>query len=579
MRVLMSYIRPHFWYFLLAYVVVIISSGAIMAFGKELSVIVDSGLMYGVQKYDTLAVVLLVVSIISVSAFFRLWLSTMGADRVVCGIRKLLYDKIIHISPAALEDAGVALFVSRLITDTTVLRTILSGGLLMILRNITVMIGSIIMLVHTNPGLAAHSAIVLPVLLPIVAILGRKVRGASLAFRRSMDKLTHFGEETCRGVYTIQSLVAEDVASAQFCNLLDEVSAASSKHVLRRATVVSLAIATITASVAIVLWGGVQAVVDDSITAGTLLTFVFYAVLLVSSMGGIGDNAQDLRKAMEISRDITDLLNMDCHALGIDKSKGIDKSNVDICEVRESIEINNVWFSHRNKPEVQIFKGISFSVKRGEKIAIVGPSGVGKSTIIDLLLRFYDINDGSILVDGVDIRKVSLRSLRSLFCLVPQDPFIFSGTILDNITYCIEKYTDEELNLAIERASLSEFICGLPEGLHTLVGENGACISVGQKQRIVIARAILRKPQVLILDEPTSALDSDNERKVLMSLNELMRDKITITVTHRLSTVVDADKIVVISNGLVKEVGTHSELVGREDGLYAKLFRLQRDAV
>ncbi|MEH0831593.1 ABC transporter ATP-binding protein [Anaplasma bovis] len=573
MRVLMSYIRPHLWYFLLAYVVVIISSGAIMAFGKELSVIVDSGLMYGAQKYYTLAVVLLVVSIISVSAFFRLWLSTMGADRVVCSIRKLLYDKIIHISPAALEDASVALFVSRLITDTTILRTILCGSLLMIFRNVTIMIGSIVMLVHTNPGLAAHSAIVLPVLLPIVAFLGRNVRGASLAFRRSMDKLTHFGEETCRGIYTIQSLVAENIASTQFCNLLDEVSAASSKHVLQRATVVSLAVSTITASVAIVLWVGVQAVVDDSITAGTLLTFVFYSVLLVGSMGGIGDNAQELRKALEIARDITDLLNMDSY------TSGIDKSNVDICEVKESIELNNVWFSHRNKPEVQIFKGISFSVKRGEKVAIVGPSGVGKSTIIDLLLRFYDINDGSILVDGVDTRKVSLRSLRSLFCLVPQDSFIFSGTILDNITYGIEKYTDEELQVAIESASLGGFIRDLPEGLNTLVGENGACISEGQKQRIVIARAILRKPQVLILDESTSALDSDNERKVLTSLHELMRDKITIMVTHRLSTVVDADKIVVINNGLVKEVGTHSELVGREDGLYAKLFRLQRDTV
>ncbi|ANC33943.1 multidrug ABC transporter ATP-binding protein [Anaplasma phagocytophilum str. Norway variant2] len=568
MRLLLSYIKPYKKYFLSAAAVVIISSGAILAFGRGLSALIDDGLFGGDAGVWPLIWVFLLTLVIATGSYLRLWLCGMGAEFVIRDLRRRLYDKIVSLSPSVLETTSTSLLMSRLMADTAALHSILSGSVLFIFRNITVFLSSVGMLIYTNFLLTVRIVWVVPLLLLIVAFLGRRVKRAGVFSRMRKDALAHFSEETCRGLKVIQSLVAEKRVQQKFSCLLEEVSDSESKYVVLRALLVTLIIASVAGSVGVVLWIGIKAVAEHDMSGGALLSFVFYSALAAGSVNGLGDNMHDLQKAVGISEDIDALLNMPSSINDASECK-------DVYEIKGSVDINDVTFAYAGKKEIPVLKGISLSMKKGEKIAIVGYSGSGKSTIVDLLLRFYDVGSGSITIDGVDIRQISLRSLRTLFCVVSQSPVIFSGTILDNITYGIHDYTEEQLNHAIEGASIADFINELPNKIHTFVGEKGVCLSEGQKQRIVVARTILRRPEVLILDEATSALDSDNEDKVYRALRELMRDKLTITVAHRLATIVDSDKIVVLHDGVIQEVGTHATLMQDDDSLYARLFKLQ----
>ncbi|MDB1135139.1 ABC transporter ATP-binding protein [Candidatus Anaplasma sp. TIGMIC] len=568
MRILLSYIKPYKRYFLFAYLVVLVTSGAILAFGKGLSAIVDTGLFGNASaSLGTFFWVLLLIFIIAKGSFLRIWLCGKGASCVVRDLRHKLYDKIVSLSPAELESFSTSLLMTRLMADTAALGAVLNGSVLVIFRNITVLASSMVMLVHTNFQLTSRIALVLPVLLIIVAFLGKRVKRSGLLLRKQTDELAHFGEETCSMTWEIQSLSAEEIVRKKFACLLESVAKAEGKHVILRAFLVTLIIASVTTSVGLVLWVGIRAVAEHSMSAGTLLSFIFYSALAAGAVNGLGDNIHDLQKAVGITEDITKLLNVDpCIA----DSAGC----VDVFKVEESVSINDVTFAYTNRAE-PVLKGVSLSMKKGEKIAFVGYSGTGKSTIVDLLLRYYDVSTGSITIDGVDIRNISLKSLRSFFCVVPQCPAIFSGTILENLTYGLQDYTEEQLRDAVEGANIADFIFGLPEKFDTFVGEKGIFMSEGQKQRIVLARAILRRPEVLILDEATSALDANSESKVYDTLRELMKDKLTITIAHRLATVVDSDKIVVLNNGVIQEVGTHDELMADDNSLYAGLFKLQ----
>ena len=568
MRVLLSYIMPYKKYFLLAYLVIIISSGAILAFGRSLRSLVDAGLLNGSASSPAPFIGLMfLVLTIAVGSFLRIWLCGKGAAHVVKDIRRQIYDKILSLSSSVLENTSISLLMTRLITDTATLQTVLSGSVLVILRNVTVLLSSVGMLIHTSLDLTVRVALVLPALILIVAFVGKRVKSAAHALRNRTDGLVHFGEETCSGIAAVQLLVAEDIVRSKFSSLLDKVSTATYRHVLLRALLVTLVISAVTGAIGLVLWIGLSAVREQSMSAGTLLSFIFYSALAAGAINGLGDNVHDLQKAADISEDISELLRLDP---GIKDAPDC----IDIDSIKDSVDLNNITFYYNDR-DALVLKDINVSMRAGEKIAFVGYSGSGKSTIVHLLLRMYDTSQGSITIDGVDIKEISLKSLRSLFCVVPQCPVIFSGTILDNVTYGVEKYTEAQLREAIEGASIAGFVESLPEGLHTCVGEKGMCLSEGQKQRIAIARAILRKPKVLILDEATSALDTDNEHKILDVLNRLMSGKLTIMVAHRLTTVVNADKIIVLSNGAIQEVGTHEQLMRDKNSTYARLFELQ----
>lgn len=567
MKALLSYIRPHFLYFLLSYLAVITSSGAILALGHSMNALVDA--VGATSDSRPLTVIFFLIATMSTSSFLRVWLSGRGAELVVRDLRKQIYDKIVVLSQSVLENTSTSVLMSRLTTDMAMLQAILSGSMLVIFRNTTVLIGSATMLAHTNIKLTGYIVCMLPILWAIVALLGRRVRHFSRLLRGKVEQLAHFGEETCRGIGVIQAFTAEDHARAKFANLLDENFRIAGKYLLWRALLVTLILSAAAGSVGVVLWMGIKEVSVQSMSAGSLLSFVFYAVLAAGAVNGIGDNIQDLQKAARIAEDVLQLL---CIDVGMSDAEDC----VDINAVKGAVEMHNVTFFYPSKTDTPALRNVSLTMHSGERVAIVGYSGAGKSTITDLLLRFYDVSSGSITIDGVDIRKISLRSLRSLFCVVPQSPVIFSGTILDNIAYGADRtYTNRQLEEAAERASIADFIHTLPNKFDTFVGEKGICLSEGQKQRIVIARAILRNPEVLILDEATSALDSDNESKVQAALCELMQGKLMITIAHRLSTVANSDKIVVLDDGAIKEVGTHDSLIQDENSLYARLVKLQ----
>ncbi|MGN7679025.1 MAG: ABC transporter ATP-binding protein [Anaplasma sp.] len=570
MKVLLSYMKPHLLCFLLAYCAVILSSGAVLALGHEMHVLLDSSVSNGgVSGIKPLIMVLSLIGTMAVSAFLRVWLSGRGAELVVRDLKRRLYDKIISLSQGVLEHTSISVLMSRLTTDTAVLHTILSGSALVVLRNITVFVGSASMLVHTNSKLTGYIVLVLPLLLLVVMLLGKQVKRCALAMREMNAKVAHCGEETCRGISVIQAFVAEKAASSKFNTLLDETFRAAERYILLRALLVTAVLFFVGGSIGLVLWVGVREVAAQNISAGSLLSFVFYAALAAGSVNSIGDNIQDLQKAIGISEDISRLLSMDSGMADAEDC-------VDAVGVKESVVLDGVTFSYPSKADTPALRDVSLTMRKGERVAIVGYSGSGKSTIADLLLRFYDVSSGSITIDGIDIRRLSLRSVRSTFCIVPQSPILFSGTILENITYGVDGcYTDEQLEHAAESASIADFIHSLPEKFDTFVGERGMCLSEGQKQRIAIARAVLRCPEVLILDEATSALDADNESKIQKTLYELMRGKLMIIIAHRLSTIADVDKIVVLNNGVIQGVGTHSELMRDENSLYARLVKLQ----
>ncbi|KJV69151.1 ABC transporter ATP-binding protein [Candidatus Neoehrlichia procyonis] len=569
MRILFSYIRPHILYFIFAYIAVIVSSGTILAFGRGLHTLIDIGFFTNTTSIKgPLFMMLAIVIIMAFTSFFRMWLTGYGSEKVIRDIRIALYNKIIYLSPSFFEKVSTSSLMTKLITDTSILQSILNSSMSVILRNATILLGSVAMLIHTNFKLTIYTALIIPIILTVLTFFGKKVKTLSKCVSSKIDKIADFSDETCRGINVIQSFVKEKIVSQQFTSLLDQSLIITKKYTYFRALLVTLIITSVMGSIGVVLWFGIQEVIAHNITSGSLFSFLFYSSLAAGSINSIGDNMQDLQRATRISEGIFQLLNTESDIVEVHDCKTIDK-------IKTSILINNVTFYYPSKLSVPALKNVSCSINVGEKVALVGPSGSGKSTLVNMLFRFYDVNSGSITIDGINIKQLSLHNLRSFFSLIPQNPVIFSGTILDNITYGANKYTHEELISAAENACIMDFINSLPDKFSTFVGEKGLCLSEGQRQRIVIARAILKNSEVLILDEATSSLDSRNEKIIQNALDKIMHGKTMIIIAHRLSTVMKADKIIVFNNGIIEEVGTHESLMENPSGLYIKLVRLQ----
>ncbi|QXK91723.1 ATP-binding cassette domain-containing protein [Neoehrlichia mikurensis] len=569
MKILFSYIKPHILYFVFAYAAVIISSVTILTFGRGLHTLIDVGFFTNTTSIKgPFFMMLAIIAVMALTSFFRMWLTGYGSEKVIRDIRIGLYNKIIYLPPSFFEKVSTSSLMTKLITDTSILQSILSSSMSVILRNATTFLGSVAMLIHTNLKLTIYTIIIIPIILTVLAFFGKKVRLLSKCVNNKTDEIADFSDETCRGINVIQSFVREAIVSQQFTLLLDQALSITKKYICFRALLVTLIITSVMGSIGLVLWVGIQEVVAHNITSGALFAFLFYSTLAAGSINSIGDNIQDLQRATRISEGISQLLNVKSDIIEIHNPKVINS-------IKKLISINNVTFYYPTKLSVPALRNVNLSINVGEKVALVGPSGSGKSTLINALLRFYDVNDGNISIDGVDIKQLSLHSLRSLFSIIPQNPVIFSGTILDNITYGVSNYTYEELINAAENAYIMDFINGLPDKFSTFVGEKGLCLSEGQRQRIIIARAVLKKSEVLILDEATSSLDSRNEKAIQNALDKIMHGKTMIMIAHRLSTVMKADKIVIFNNGVIEEIGTHESLMKNPDGLYMKLVKLQ----
>ncbi|BET29749.1 MULTISPECIES: ABC transporter ATP-binding protein [Wolbachia] len=558
---LFYYIKPSLHYFTVAFIAVLFSALTILLFGRGLSNIIDSGAEHNFTT--NLLVAILIVLGISLTAFIRLYFIGIGSEKVIARIRYDLYSSITDLQPSFFENTGVQDVISALITDTSALQSIINSSLLTILRNAVVLTGSVAMLLYTNLHLTAYAAAIIPILLIVMTSLGKKVRNYARFAQDKLSELASFSEENFRSIVTIKSFVLEENEKIHFQKHLNSVSKSYVKLVLLRAILVTLVITCVIGSLVVLLFLGIKEVLSNNMTIGELSSFVFYSALAAGAVNNLSDNISDLQRGLGIVERLFEFMNM--------KSSILDNDNpIRINSVQKGISFNDVTFFYADKPALN---NVSFSIEAGQSVSIVGPSGSGKSTILKLLLRFHDPSEGSITIDGQNIKTIALNDLRSLFGLVPQDHMIFSCSIMENILYGKPDAEYEEVKQAAISAYAMEFIDKLPDKFDTFVGKRGLKLSEGQKQRIIIARAILKNPQVLILDEATSALDYKSENLVQKALSKLMQNRTTIIITHRLSTALKTDKIIVINHGRVEEVGTHDSLMSK-DGLYAKLVKI-----
>ncbi|MEK9832781.1 MAG: ABC transporter transmembrane domain-containing protein, partial [Rhodospirillaceae bacterium] len=484
--------------------------------------------------------------------------------------RKAVFEHTLRLEPAFYETMRIGEVMSRLTADTTLIQTVVGTSASMAMRNVLLVLGGLVMLAVTSPRLTLLVLVVVPLVLVPILVFGRKVRRLS---RESLDRLADvsaYVDESIANIRTVQAFGHEEIDRTRFSGRVEETFATSVRRIRARALLTAIVILLVFGAVGVILWVGGRDVIAGRLSAGDLSAFVFYAVVVASSVGAISEVIGELQRAAGATERLFELMDMQPAIVAPAAPKTLP------APVTARVALEGVTFHYPSRPEDPALADFSLDVAPGETVALVGPSGAGKTTVFQLLLRFYDPNAGRLCFDGVDIRDLEPLALRRHVGLVPQEPVIFSANAWENIRYGRPEAGDDEVRAAADAASAREFLEALPEGFDTFLGEKGVRLSGGQRQRVAIARAILRDPELLLLDEATSALDAESERAVQAAMTDLMANRTTLVIAHRLATVIAADRIVVIDGGRVVAEGTHQDLI-REGGLYARLAELQFD--
>lgn len=515
---------------------------------------------------------LAVVALLSVASALRHYLVMTLGERIVADIRTAIFSKVMALDSAYFDRTRAGDIVSRLTADTTQIKSTFGASASIALRNILLFIGAAAMMFFTSPWLSSLVLGAIPLIVIPLVLAGRGVRGRSRAAQDTLAEAAGFAAERIGAARTVQSLNGQEAAIARFRDAAYVAFDAARRSTLARSVLTGIGIFLVFASVIAVLWVGAQSVIGGSMTPGRLSQFVLYAVFAASSLGQLSDVYGDISQAAGAAASISELL----AAEPVVKEAAHPVSAAQ--PARGAIRFRDVGFAYPMRAQTPVFEGLTIEVKPGERLAIVGPSGAGKSTIFQLLLRFYDPQSGAILIDGVPIRDLALHDLRALIAFVPQDPVIFATSIADNIRLARPEASDDEVRRVATLAAADGFISRLPEGYSTLAGERGVTLSGGERQRLAIARAMLRDAPILLLDEATSALDAENEQEVQQALDAAMRGRTSLVIAHRLATIREADRIIVLDGGRIVEEGSHAELTAR-GGLYAKLAALQFGAV
>ncbi len=570
LRRLMPFLFKYRMQMLIAGVFLILAAASTLVVPVAVRRVIDNGFSGEnaafVDQY--FSVMLLVVAVLAVSSAGRYYFVTWIGERVTADVRDAVFSHLLKLSPGFYDEAQSGEVLARLTADTTQVKNVFGSTVSVALRNIVMLAGAIGMLVLTSLKLSGMVLLVIPLIVLPMVIFGRKVRALSRKAQDTLAASAALAQESLYSVQAVQAFGQEPRIGQQFNKATEEAFTAAADRARGRAMLTAAIIFLAFGAIIGILWYGAQEVLSGGMTPGTLGQFLLYAAFAAGAMGSLSEVWGELQLAAGAAERLSELL---------DTAPDIADPAVPVSMPETalgSVAFRNVRFAYPTRPDEPVLDGFNLDVKPGETVAIVGPSGAGKSTLFGLILRFYDPQAGEVWVDGVNAADAALADLRARIALVPQDTVIFSASIFENIRFSRPDATREEIEEAARLARVDEFAARLPQGLNTHVGERGVTLSGGQRQRVAIARAVLRHAPLLLLDEATSALDAESERYVQAAFEDLMKQRTTLVIAHRLATVRNADRIIVLDAGKVVAEGTHAQLI-KKGGLYARLAKLQ----
>jgi len=567
-----GFLKPYWRRVVGAICALVVTGGSVLALGQGIRELIDSGFSNGdAAALDRALVMLLGLSVImAVGTFVRFYLVSWLGERVVADLRQAVFKRVLALDIGFFETTKTGEVLSRLTTDTTLLQSVIGSSASIALRNALNLIGGLVMLFVTNPQLTALVLLLVPVVVVPIMFFGRRVRKLSRASQDRVAGVGAFAEESINAIRTVQAFTHEEEDNRRFAKEVNNAFDVAVQRIGMRGFLTAVVILLVFSAITVILWIGGRDMLAGEITGGELAAFIYYATIVAFSVGVISEVYGELLRAAGATERLIELLEAEPKIVSPKDPVALPR------DAKGKVSFKDVTFYYPSRPDTPALSHFSLDVNPGETVALVGPSGAGKSTVFQLLLRFYDPVSGHILLDDVDIRHANIQDVRERFAVVPQDPVIFGTDGWENIRYGRPSANNQDVVSAAEAAAAAEFLDQLPNGYATFLGEKGVRLSGGQRQRISLARALLHEPSVLLLDEATSALDSENERLVQMALDKLKAGRTTVVIAHRLATVVNADRIVVIENGQVVASGRHSELL-KTSQLYARLAALQFD--